>query len=176
MVTGKPLYTVNQIQDRVKEIADQVSRDFKGKELVVISILKGAFMFTSDLVRHIKVPLTMDFIIASSYLKTDSTGDITIHSDIRENIMDKDVLLVEDIIDSGVTLNYIRERLMQRRPSSLKICGLLDKRARREVDVPIDYVGFEIPDVFVVGYGLDYDNKYRNLPYLAVFKKESEEG
>ncbi|KKL53457.1 hypothetical protein LCGC14_2275220, partial [marine sediment metagenome] len=104
MVTGKPLYTVNQIQDRVKEIADQVSRDFKGKELVVISILKGAFMFTSDLVRHIKVPLTMDFIIASSYLKTDSTGDITIHSDIRENIMDKDVLLVEDIIDSGVTL------------------------------------------------------------------------
>ena len=176
MVTGKPLYTVNQIQDRVKEIADQVSRDFKGKELVVISILKGAFMFTSDLVRHIKVPLTMDFIIASSYLKTDSTGDITIHSDIRENIMDKDVLLVEDIIDSGVTLNYIRERLLQRRPSSLRICGLLDKRARREVDVPIDYVGFEIPDVFVVGYGLDYDNKYRNLPYLAVFKKESEEG
>ncbi|HEB01827.1 MAG TPA: hypoxanthine phosphoribosyltransferase [Nitrospirae bacterium] len=176
MVTGKPLYTVNQIQDRVKEIADQVSRDFIGKELVVISILKGAFMFTSDLVRHIKVPLTMDFIIASSYLKTDSTGDITIHSDIRENIMDKDVLLVEDIIDSGVTLNYIRERLLQRRPSSLKICGLLDKRARREVDVPIDYVGFEIPDVFVVGYGLDYDNKYRNLPYLAVFKKESEEG
>ncbi len=176
MVTGKPLYTVNQIQDRVKELADAVSRDFKGKELVVISILKGAFMFTSDLVRHIKVPLTMDFIIASSYLKTDSTGDITIHSDIRENIMDKDVLLVEDIIDSGVTLNYIRERLLQRRPSSLKICGLLDKRARREVDVPIDYVGFEIPDVFVVGYGLDYDNKYRNLPYLAVFKKESEEG
>ncbi len=176
MVTGKPLYTVNQIQDRVKEIADQVSRDFIGKELVVISILKGAFMFTSDLVRHIKVPLTMDFIIASSYLKTDSTGDITIHSDIRENIMDKDVLLVEDIIDSGVTLNYIRERLLQRRPSSLRICGLLDKRARREVDVPIDYVGFEIPDVFVVGYGLDYDNKYRNLPYLAVFKKESEEG
>ncbi len=176
MVTGKPLYTVNQIQDRVKELADQVSRDFKGKELVVISILKGAFMFTSDLVRHIKVPLTMDFIIASSYLKTDSTGDITIHSDIRENIMDKDVLLVEDIIDSGVTLNYIRERLLQRRPSSLKICGLLNKRARREVDVPIDYVGFEIPDVFIVGYGLDYDNKYRNLPYLAVFKKESEEG
>ncbi len=176
MITGKPLYTVNQIQDRVKELADQVSRDFKGKELVVISILKGAFMFTSDLVRHIKVPLTLDFIIASSYLKTDSTGDITIHSDIRENIMDKDVLLVEDIIDSGVTLNYIRERLLQRRPSSLKICGLLDKRARREVDVPIDYIGFEIPDVFIVGYGLDYDNKYRNLPYLAVFKKESEEG
>ena len=176
MVTGKPLYTVNQIQDRVKELADAVSRDFEGKELVVISILKGAFMFTSDLVRHIKVPLTMDFIIASSYLKTDSTGDVSIHCDIRENIMDKDVLLVEDIIDSGVTLNYIRERLMQRRPSSLKICGLLDKRARREVDVPIDYVGFEIPDVFVVGYGLDYDNKYRNLPYLAVFKKESEEG
>ncbi len=176
MVTGKPLYTVNQIQDRVKELADAVSKDFEGKELVVISILKGAFMFTSDLVRHIKVPLTMDFMIASSYLKTDSTGDVAIHCDIRENIMDKDVLLVEDIIDSGVTLNYIRERLMQRRPSSLKICGLLDKRARREVDVPIDYVGFEIPDVFVVGYGLDYDNKYRNLPYLAVFKKESGEG
>ena len=176
MITGKPLYTVNQIQDRVKELGDAISADFKGEELLVITILKGAFMFASDLVRNIKVPITMDFIVATSYLKTDSTGEVTLHLDVRENIKDRNVLLVEDIVDSGVTLNYIRERLMQKRPRSLKICGLLDKRSRREVDVPLDYIGFEIPDVFVVGYGLDYDNKYRNLPYLAVFKKESEEG
>ncbi|MCK4910082.1 MAG: hypoxanthine phosphoribosyltransferase [Thermodesulfovibrionales bacterium] len=175
MITGKPLYTVNQIQDRVKEIADAISDDFKGEELLVIPILKGAFMFASDLVRNIKVPLKMDFIMASSYLKTDSTGEVTLHCDVRENVMDRNVLLVEDIVDTGVTLNYIRERLLQKRPRSLKICGLLDKRERREVDVPLDYIGFEIPDVFVVGYGLDYDNKYRNLPYLAVFKKESDE-
>ncbi len=175
MIRGTPLYTVNQIQDRVKELAGEISRDYEGKELVVICILKGAFMFTSDLVRHIRVPLTLDFISASSYLKTDSTGEVTVHSDIRENIRDKEVLLVEDIVDSGVTLNYIRERFMQRRPASLKICGLLNKGSLREVDVPLDYIGFEIPDVFVVGYGLDYDNKFRNLPYLAVFKKESGE-
>ncbi len=176
MITGKPLYTVNQIQDRVKELACAISDDFKGEELLVIPILKGAFMFASDLVRNIKVPLELDFIMASSYLKTDSTGDVTLHYDVRESIKGRNVLLVEDIVDSGVTLNYIRERLLQKRPASLKICGLLNKQARREVDVPLDYIGFEIPDVFVVGYGLDYDNKYRNLPYLAVFKKENKEG
>jgi hypoxanthine phosphoribosyltransferase len=176
MITGKPLFTVNQIQDRVKELAKKISDDFEGKELVVIPILKGAFMFASDLVRHIRTPITIDFALATSYEKTDSTGEITLHLDVRENIKDKHVLLIEDVVDTGVTLNYIRERLMQRRPKSISICGLLNKSARREVDIPIDYIGFEIPDVFVVGYGLDYDNKYRNLPYVAVFKNESEEG
>lgn len=175
MVTGKPLLTVNQIQDKVIELAGRISTDYAGKDLVVISILKGAFMFTSDLIRHIRVPLTIDFITAKSYQKDKSTGDVKILCDIKEDVRGRDVLLVEDIIDSGITLNYIRERFLQMSPRSVKICGLLDKKERRIVDVPIDYRGFEIPDVFVVGYGLDYDNKYRNLPYVAIFKKTSEE-
>lgn len=175
MVTGKPLLTVNQIQDKVAELAGRISEDYAGKDLVVISILKGAFMFTSDLIRHIRVPLTIDFMIAKSYEQDRTTGDVKVICDIKENVRDRDVLLVEDIVDSGVTLNYIRERFLQMGPRSVKICGLLDKRERRIVNVPIDYKGFEIPDVFVVGYGLDYDNKYRNLPYIAVFKKTTEE-
>ena len=176
MVIGRPLFTVNQIQDKVKELADAISNDYEGKDLIVIPILKGAFMFASDLVRNIRVPLTIDFMIASSYVKTSTTGEVAMHCDIRENIADKDVLLVVDIVDTGITLNYIRERMMQKRPRSLKICGLLDKKPRREVDVPLDYVGFEIPDIYVVGYGLDYDNKFRNLPYVAEFKNASTEG
>lgn len=171
MVTGKPLFTVKQIQDKVSELAGRISADYEGKDLLVVPILKGAFMFSSDLVRHIATPLSLDFITASSYVKSDTAGEVAVHCDIRENIRDRDVLLVEDIIDTGVTLNYLRERFLERRPASLKICGLLNKKGRRMVDVPIDYVGFDIPDVFVVGYGLDYDNKYRNLPYIAVFKK-----
>lgn len=171
MIIGKPLFTVEQIQNRVREIADAVSSDYEGKDILVVGILRGAFMFMSDLVRAIKVPVVIDFIIASSYVKTDSTGEIKIHYDIREDIADKDILLIEDIVDSGVTLNHLRERILARRPKSLKICALLDKKERRLVDVPLDYVGFSIPDEFVVGYGLDYDNNFRNLPYIAIFKK-----
>jgi hypoxanthine phosphoribosyltransferase len=171
MVIGKPLFTVEQIQDKVKELARAISEDYQGRDFVVICILRGAFMFTSDLIRHINVPLTIDFITASSYVKEDTTGEVKVHCDIREPIRSKHVLLVEDIVDSGITLNYIREMILQREPESLKICGLLDKKERRVVDVPIDYRGFEIPNVFVVGYGLDYDNQYRNLPYIAEFKK-----
>lgn len=171
MIIGKPLFTVEQIQNRVREIADAISSDYEGKDILVVGILRGAFMFMSDLVRAIKVPVVIDFIIASSYVKTDSTGEIKIHYDIREDIADKDILLIEDIVDSGVTLNHLRERILARRPKSLKICALLDKKERRLVDVPLDYVGFSIPDEFVVGYGLDYDNNFRNLPYIAIFKK-----
>lgn len=171
MIIGKPLFTVEQIHNRVREIADAISSDYEGKDILVVGILRGAFMFMSDLVRAIKVPVVIDFIIASSYVKTDSTGEIKIHYDIREDIADKDILLIEDIVDSGVTLNHLRERILARRPKSLKICALLDKKERRLVDVPLDYVGFSIPDEFVVGYGLDYDNNFRNLPYVAVFKK-----
>ncbi|MEK6673125.1 MAG: hypoxanthine phosphoribosyltransferase [Nitrospirota bacterium] len=171
MVVGKPLFTVEQIQHRVREIADAISSDYEGKDILVVGILRGAFMFMSDLVRAIKVPVVIDFIIASSYVKTDSTGEIKIHYDIREDIADKDILLIEDIVDTGVTLNHLRERILARRPKSLKICALLDKKERRLVDVPLDYVGFDIPDEFVVGYGLDYDNNFRNLPYIAIFKK-----
>lgn len=171
MIIGKPLFTVEQIHNRVREIADEISSDYEGKDILVVGILRGAFMFMSDLVRAIKVPVVIDFIIASSYVKTDSTGEIKIHYDIREDIADKDILLIEDIVDSGVTLNHLRERILARRPKSLRICALLDKKERRLVDVPLDYVGFSIPDEFVVGYGLDYDNNFRNLPYIAIFKK-----
>lgn len=171
MVIGKPLFTVEQIQNRVSELADRISEDYEGKNLLAVGILKGAFMLYSDLVRAIRIPLTVDFIIASSYMKTETTGEVKVYYDIREDITDKDVLLIEDIVDSGITLNHIRERILARRPRSLKICAFLDKKERRVVDVPVDYTGFEIPNVFVVGYGLDYDNRFRNLPYISIFKK-----
>jgi len=173
MIVGKPLFVTEQIQAKVKELADRISSDYSGKDLLAVGILKGAFMFFSDIVRFIKVPLTLDFIVASSYVKTDTSGEVKIHCDMREDISDKDVLLIDDIVDSGITLNQIRERILVRRPSSLKVCVFLDKRGRRVVDVPLDYVGFEIPNEFVVGYGLDYDSKFRNLPYISIFKKKT---
>jgi hypoxanthine phosphoribosyltransferase len=173
MIIGTPLYTVEQIQNKVSQLAEQISRDYHGKEIVAISILKGSFIFFADLIRSIQSPVTVDFISSSSYLKTSSTGEVKIHCDIRENIEGKHVLLVDDIIDTGISLNYLRERFLNMNPASLKICILLDKKQRRVVDVPVDYIGFEIPDHFVVGYGLDYDDKYRNLPYIAIFKKEA---
>lgn len=173
MVIGKPLLTVEQIQNRVKELAQQISRDYEGKELLTVGILRGAFMFFSDLVKFIQVPMNIDFLIASSYVKTETTGEVKIHADLREDIRGKDVLLVEDIVDTGFTLKYIRDILLAREPSSLKICVFLDKKERRKVDIPLDYVGFEIPDRYVVGYGLDYDNRFRNLPYIAIFKKST---
>lgn len=171
MVIGKPFLTTEQIQAKVKELADRISRDYENKNILAVGILKGAFMFFSDLVRSIKIPLTVDFIIASSYVKTDTTGEVKVYYDLRGDISDRDVLLIEDIVDSGITLNLIRERILSRSPMSLKICALLDKKERRIVDVPLDYVGFEIPNEFVVGYGLDYDDKFRNLPYISIFKK-----
>ncbi len=170
-VVGKPLLTVEQIQGKVKELAGRISADYEGKNLLAVGILKGAFIFFSDIVRMIRTPLVIDFLIASSYLKDDSCGEVKLHYDIREDISDKDVLLIEDIVDTGVTLNYIRERILMAGPKSLRICTFLDKKARRQVDIPLDYVGFEIANEFVVGYGLDYDNKYRNLPYISVFRK-----
>lgn len=173
MIIGKPFLTAEQIRDKIIELAEQISNDYIGKELVAIGILKGSFMFFADLIRLIKVPLTIDFIIASSYLKTTSTGEIKIYYDVREEISGKHVLLIDDIIDTGVSLNQLRERILSRSPESLKICCFLNKEERRLVDVPVDYVGFEVPNQFLVGYGLDYDSKYRNLPYIAVFKKET---
>lgn len=173
MVTGKPFLTVEQIQKKVRELAHQISVDYEGKEIVAIGLLKGAFMFFSDLVKHIQVPMNIDFIIASSYMKTQSTGNVIIHSDLRINIEGKHVLLIEDIVDSGVTLKYIMDSLMDRKPQSLKICSFLDKRSQRKVDIDIDYVGHIIPDHYIVGYGLDYENKFRNLPYISIFKESS---
>jgi hypoxanthine phosphoribosyltransferase len=173
MVVGKPMFTVQQIQEKVQELADRISTDYEGKDLLVVCILKGAFMFASDLVRHIRVPLTMDFVLATSYVKSQSSGEIKLHCDTIEQVRDRHVLLVEDIIDTGATLNFLREHFLQRGPRSVRICGLLNKSERRIVDVHVDYLGFNIPDAFVVGYGLDYDNKFRNLPYIAEFKQSS---
>jgi hypoxanthine phosphoribosyltransferase len=171
MVVGKPYLTVEQIRQKNMQLAGRISNDYQGKDLLAVGILKGAFMFFSDIVRLIRVPLNIDFLVASSYLKTDSSGEVKIYYDLREDVGDKDVLLIEDIVDTGITLNYIRERLLMKGPRSLKICTLLDKKERRQVEVPLDYIGFEIPNEFVVGYGLDYDNKFRNLPYISIFKK-----
>lgn len=171
MIIGRPFLTTEQIQHKVKELASIISNDYAGKDLLAVCILRGAFMFFSDIVRAIKVPVTVDFLIASSYLKTETTGEVKIYADLRENVKGKDVLLIEDIVDTGITLKYIRDMLLERGTESLKICTLLDKKERRKVEIPLDYVGFKIPNEYVVGYGLDYENKFRNLPYIAIFKK-----
>jgi hypoxanthine phosphoribosyltransferase len=173
VIVGKPLLTTRQIQIKVRELADRISKDYLGKDFIVVGILKGVFMFFSDIVRAIKIPITLDFVIASSYVKTETTGEVKIYYNVREDITDKDVLLIDDIIDSGITLNYIRENMLSKRPRSIKTCVFLDKKEKRLVDVPLDYVGFEIPNEYVVGYGLDYDNKFRNLPYISIFKKKT---
>jgi hypoxanthine phosphoribosyltransferase len=173
MVIGKPFLTVEQIQDKVKELSNIISRDYEGKEFLAVGILKGAFMFFSDLVRNIRVPMYVDFLISSSYVKAQSNGKVILHADIRSTVEGRHVLLVEDIVDTGLSLNYLRDMLLARNPASLKICTLLDKKSRRKVDVPIDYAGFEIPDHFVVGYGLDFEDRYRNLPYISVFKEKT---
>jgi hypoxanthine phosphoribosyltransferase len=173
MIIGKPFLTSSQIQARVKELAQQISKDYAGKTMLSVGILKGSFMFFSDIVRSIEVPLTLDFIIASSYVKSQTSGEVKVHYDIREDVSDKHVLLIDDIVDTGITLNQIRERVLSRSPQSLKICTFLDKKERREVDIPLDYVGYVIPNHYVVGYGLDFDNKYRNLPYISIFRKKA---
>jgi hypoxanthine phosphoribosyltransferase len=173
MIVGKPLLTTNQIQSQVKKLADRISRDYAGKDILAVGILRGAFMFFSDLVRSISIPLTLDFIIASSYVKTETSGQVKIYYDIREDVADKDVLLIDDIVDSGITLNHVRESILKKGPNSLKVCAFLDKQERRVEHVPLDYVGFEIANEFVVGYGLDYEGQFRNLPYISVFKKKT---
>ena len=174
MIIGKPFLTREQIQNKVRELAERISSDYEGKEIVTVGILKGAFMFYSDLVKSIRIPLHIDFIHASSYIKTESTGEIKIHSDLSEKINGRDVLLVEDIADTGLTLQHIQGMLIERKPASLKICTFLDKKSKRLTDIKLDYVGYEIPDHYLVGYGLDYENKYRNLPYISIFKESLE--
>jgi hypoxanthine phosphoribosyltransferase len=171
MVIGKPFLTVEQIQRRVKELALRISNDFNGKEILAVGILRGAFMFFPDIVRHINVPMKIDFLVASSYVKSQTSGKINIYADIREDIKSRDILLIEDIVDTGLTLKYIYDMLLARNPASMKICTFLDKKSRRKVDLKLDYVGFEIPDSYIVGYGLDFDGRFRNLPYISIFKE-----
>ena len=156
------LFDEQRIRSRVGELAREITKDYRGRQLVLVSILRGSVFFATDLAREIELPLSMDFLSISSYGE-DSEGVVRITKDLEENIAGKDVLVIEDIIDTGLTLTYLLATLSPRRPASLEVCGLLDKSVRRIVEVPIRYKGFDIPDEFVIGYGLDHEGRYRNL-------------
>ena len=167
------LFSEEQLKARVREIAGQIDRDFAGKEPMLISVLRGSFIFMADLMRSITLPCTVDFMAVSSYgAGNTSSGQVKITKDLSESIEGRDIIVVEDILDSGNTLSYLLQILQARHPASMKLCTLLDKPDRRIKPVHVDYSGFSIPDEFVVGYGLDYDERYRNLPYIGVLKPE----
>src|SRR5438093_12282716 len=163
------LFKEEDIRARVHDLARQITSDYAGRQLVLVSILRGSVFFATDLARQIELPLSMDFLSISSYGE-DSEGVVRITKDLEENIAGMDVLLIEDIVDTGFTLKYLLRTLGSRNPKSLEVCTLLDRRARRIIDIDLKYTGFEIPDKFVVGYGLDYKQRYRNLPYIGVVK------
>ncbi|MDF2634879.1 MAG: hypoxanthine phosphoribosyltransferase [Pelosinus sp.] len=167
------LLSEEQLAKRILEIGAEITADYAGKEILMIGVLRGAVLFMADLARAIKVPVAIDFMAVSSYgAGTSSSGVVRILKDLDENVEGKHVLVVEDIIDSGLTLNYLVDNLKSRQPASIKICTLLNKPDRRKVDVDIAYNGFTIPDHFVIGYGLDYAEKYRNLPFIGILKPE----
>lgn len=168
------LFTEQEVQRKVQELGAQISKDYQGEELLVVGILKGAFVFMADLIRHLNLPVKVDFMDMSSYGMSDrSSGEVRILKDLEQPIEGKNVLIVEDIIDTGLTLKYILEILMRRKPKSLKICTFLDKPSRRKSDVVPDYNGFTIPDHFAVGYGLDYSEHYRHLNGVYTLKPEA---
>jgi hypoxanthine phosphoribosyltransferase len=170
---GEILIDEETLAARVAELGVEVSSDYQGRDLLLIGVLKGAVFFMADLMRHLTVPCEVDFMAISSYGdSTDSSGIVRILKDLDINIEGRDVLVVEDIIDSGLTLSYLMRNLESREPASLEVCALLTKPARREIDVPVLFVGFEIPNRFVVGFGLDFAERYRNLPYVAVLSQE----
>lgn len=156
-----------RLENRIEEMAKQIEKDYEGKDIVFIGILKGSVMFMTELAKNIKNNVEMDFMDVSSYEGTESSGDVRINSDIRNSIKGKDVIIIEDIIDTGRTLTYLIEYLKQKNPSSIKIATMLSKPSRRIMELNVDYIGFSINDEFVVGYGLDYNEKYRNLPYIG---------
>ena len=165
------IVTQEQIAERVQSLADQITRDYAGKEPMFVGILSGSFIFMADLVRACDLPCTMDFMVASSYGSgTTSAGKINLKKDLSHSAEGRDLILVEDILDTGNTLYFLREYLQTKNPASIRIATLLDKPERRTADIRADYSGYTIPDAFVVGYGLDYDQKYRNLPYIGVLK------
>jgi hypoxanthine phosphoribosyltransferase len=168
---GEVLVESDDLQRRVRELAAEIDRDYADRDLVLIGVLKGAVMFMADLMRDLETPCEVDFMAVSSYgSATDSSGVVRILKDLDVSIEGRDVLVVEDIIDSGLTLSYLVRTLRARQPASLEICALMTKPARRKVDVPCRYVGFEIPERFVIGYGLDFAERYRNLPYVGVLR------
>jgi hypoxanthine phosphoribosyltransferase len=167
---GKILVQQDELAHRVQELGRQISEDYAGRELFLVGVLKGAMFFLSDLMRHLQVPCEVDFMAVASYgSSTDSSGVVRILKDLDAPIEGREVLIVEDIVDSGLTLQYLLRTLSARNPASLEVCALLTKPERRKVELPIRYVGFEIPNSFAIGYGLDHAERYRNLPYVAVF-------
>lgn len=163
------LLTEQQVDERIQQMGEQISKDYEGKQVHLICVLKGGSMFLCELAKRITLPVSLDFMSVSSYGKnTTSSGVVRIVKDLDDPIKDKHVIVVEDIVDSGRTLSYLIEMLQKREPASIRLCTLLDKPDRRVTDVKVDYAGFEIPDEFVVGYGLDYDQRYRNLPYIGI--------
>ncbi len=169
------MYSEEEVTTRIQEIANQINHDFEGKEVHLIGILRGGSFFMCDLAKRITLPVTIDFMSASSYgMSTTSSGVVKIVKDLEESIVGRNVIVVEDIIDTGRTLSFLLEMLRERGPESLKLCTLLNKPDRRVVDVTIDYNGYTIPDEFVVGYGLDYAQRYRNLPYIGVVEFDEE--
>ena len=166
------LISEEEIQKKVAEMGKKISQDFRDKDPLFVGVLKGCFIFMADLMRYVDIRCSMDFMAVSSYSGTTSTGAVKINKDLSEDIEGRHIIIVEDILDSGVTLNYLKNFLMVRKPASISIATLMDKPARRKADVYADYSCFEIPDAFVVGYGLDYNERYRNLPYIGVLKSE----
>jgi len=166
------LISADSIRARVEELGRQITRDYAGQEIVVVTVLKGSFIFAADLVRAIDVPLAVDFLGLRSYEGTESSGVVQITSDLTKSVEGKHVLVVEDIVDTGLTMQYLLQNLETRKPASVKLASLLHKPARSKVKIPIDYLGFTIDDVFVIGYGLDFDQHYRNLPFLGVMRPD----
>ena len=174
-IFGRPIVTQEEMRARIKELGKQITNDYAGKDLVLVGVLKGAYAFYADLARAIRIPMRVDFLIVTSYgSQSKTSGKVKVITELTEEIKGKDVLLVEDIVDSGLTVEYLIKTLSKKRPKSIKVCTLLSKPERRKIDVPLDYVGFKIPNKYVVGYGLDYQQKYRNLPYLAELDMEGE--
>jgi len=173
---GRPIVTQEQMRSRIRELGRQISADYAGKDLVLVGVLKGAYAFFADLARAIRIPVQVDFIIVTSYgPQAKTSGKVKLVTELTETIKDRDVLLVEDIVDSGLTVQYLTKTLAKQKPKSIKVCTLLSKPERRIVNVPLQYIGFRIPNQYVVGYGLDYQQKYRNLPYLAVLDQLSQQ-
>lgn len=168
------LISPEELQRRVSELGVQISSDYRGRDLIMVGVLRGAVVFIADLLRQLTIPCEIDFMAVSSYGSSrDSSGVVRILKDLDDSITGRDVLVVEDIVDSGLTLNYLRKNLQARDPASLEVCTLLDKPERRRVDIPIKYTGFEIPNAFVVGYGLDYGQRYRNLDHVATLPEDA---
>jgi hypoxanthine phosphoribosyltransferase len=175
-IFGRPIVTQEEMRARIKELGKQITVDYTGKDFVLVGVLKGAYAFYADLARAIRIPMRVDFLVVTSYgSKAKTSGKVKVVTELTEDIKGKDVLLVEDIVDSGLTVQYLIKTLAKQKPRSIKVCTLLNKPERRMIDVNLDYVGFKIPNNYVVGYGLDYQQKYRNLPYLAVLDMEVEQ-